>query len=183
MKSLGQAAPEPANPLTAAPVKFIDLGHCELAYRVFGQGPELMLVHGYPLSGLTFRNIVPKLAEHFTCYVPDLPGCGETRWSERTDFRFAAQAQTLQRFIDELGLESYAVMAHDTGGTIARQLAIVDKGRVKSMVLIGTEIPFHRPPWIQFFQKIGDPRKPGAFRFLMCRKQRHEWQQRVAGVN
>ena len=61
-------------------------------------------------------------------------------------------------------------MAHDTGGTIARQLALIEKGRVKSMVLIGTEIPFHRPPWIQFFQKVGDPRKPGVFKFLMGKR-------------
>jgi pimeloyl-ACP methyl ester carboxylesterase len=156
--------------LSAAAVKFVDLGHCELAYRQVGSGPPLMLVHGYPLSGLTFRHLVPGLAEHFTCYVPDLPGLGETRWTDRTDFMFAAQAETLKAFVDQLGLSSYAVVAHDTGGTIARRLAVIDPGRLTRMALIGTEIPGHRPPWIPLFQKVANPKQTGTFKFLMSRR-------------
>jgi pimeloyl-ACP methyl ester carboxylesterase len=156
--------------LQRAPVSFIDLGHCELAYRQVGSGPPLVLVHGYPLSGLTFRHLTPGLAEHFTCYVTDLPGLGETRWTDRTDFMFAAQAETLKAFIDALGLSSYAVVAHDTGATIARRLAVTDRGRLTRMALIGTEIPGHRPPWIPLFQKIANPKQTGVFKFLMGRR-------------
>lgn len=148
-------------------IRFLDLGHCELAYRTVGAGPALLLVHGYPLSGLTFRNVVPVLAERFTCYIPDLPGAGETRWTERTNFKFGAQADTLQLFIDKLGIASYSILAHDTGATVVRQLAIIDSGRVRSMLLIGTKIPGHRPPWIPFFQRVGNPNRPGVFKFLM----------------
>jgi len=151
-------------------IQFVELGHCDLAYRVIGAGPALLLVHGYPLSGLTFRKLVPTLARHFTCYIPDLPGAGETRWTERTDFRFGSQAETLRRFVDALGISSYAILAHDTGGTIGRQLAIIDNRRVSAMVLIGTEIPGHRPPWIPFFQRVTNPNRPGAFKFLMRKR-------------
>jgi haloalkane dehalogenase len=156
--------------LANATVSFIDLGHCGLAYRQIGSGPPLILVHGYPLSGLTFRYLVPGLAQHFTCYVPDLPGLGETRWTERTDFTFAAQAETLKAFINKLGLSSYAVAAHDTGGTISRRLAVIDRSRLKRMMLIGTEIPGHRPPWIPFFQKIANPKQTGMFKLLMSQR-------------
>ena len=151
-------------------IRYVNLGHCELAYRVIGTGPALLLVHGYPLSSLTYRHIAPALAEHFTCYIPDLPGAGETRWSEETDFRFAGQAETLRQFIASLKLQSYSVLAHDTGGTIARQLALIDKGRLTAMVLIGTEIPGHRPPWIEAFQKVANPKRTGFFKFLMRRR-------------
>ncbi|MGC4061768.1 MAG: alpha/beta fold hydrolase [Aquabacterium sp.] len=63
----------------------IDLGHSQIAYRKVGSGAPLLLVHGYPLSGLTWRHVVPALAPHFTCYIPDLPGAGDTVWSEETD--------------------------------------------------------------------------------------------------
>jgi pimeloyl-ACP methyl ester carboxylesterase len=151
-------------------LRYVDLGHCELAYRVVGSGPPLLMVHGYPLSGLTYRHIAPGLSDRFTCYIPDLPGAGETRWTERTDFRFAAQAETLRAFVDAMRLSSYAVIAHDTGATIARRLCLVDARRVTAMVLIGTEIPEHRPPWIPFFQTIGNPKQTGVFKFLMSKR-------------
>ncbi len=156
--------------LIHSPVHFVDLGHCELAYRVVGTGPALLLVHGYTLSGLTYRHITPALAAHFTCYVPDLPGSGETRWTERTNFRFGGQAETLRAFIDALGIAAYSILAHDTGGTISRQLTLIDQARVTSMVLIGTEIPGHRPAWIPAFQKVADPKKTGLFKFLMRKR-------------
>lgn len=147
--------------------RFVDLGHCRLAYRTVGTGAPLLLLHGYPLSGLTFRRIAPGLADRFTCYIPDLPGLGETEWTDRTDFSFSGQAATVQAFIDALGLSSYGVVAHDTGGTIARRLALTDGGRVNRMALIGTEIPGHRPPWIPFFQAIANPQRTRMFALLM----------------
>ena len=153
--------------LSRTDTKFIDLGHCRVAYQTVGSGPPLLLVHGYPLSGLTFRHLVPVLAKHFTCFIPDLPGLGDTIWSKETDFGFAAQAETLKAFADGLGLEHYSIVAHDTGGTIARRLAVIDGNRLVRMALMGTEIPGHRPPWIPFFQKIADPNRPAVFKFLM----------------
>jgi pimeloyl-ACP methyl ester carboxylesterase len=149
------------------PVSFIDLGHSRIAYRQAGQGEPLLLVHGYPLHGMTFRHLVPALARHYTCIVPDLPGLGETEWTSETDFNFAGQARTLREFVDRLGLRSYAILAHDTGGTIARRLTTLDLPRVTKLVLIGTEVPGHRPPWIEFFQKAANPKRTATFKILM----------------
>ena len=155
-------------------IDFVKLNHCSIAYRVVGSGEALLLLHGYPLNGLTFRHVVPLLADRFTCYVPDLLGAGETDWSRVTDFSFTAQAETLKAFVDALGLSSYSIVAHDTGGTIARKLALIDQNRVKQMALIGTEIPGHRPPWIEFFQKISHPDRTWLFRALIrSRRFRH----------
>jgi pimeloyl-ACP methyl ester carboxylesterase len=145
----------------------VDLGHSRLAFRAVGSGPPLLLVHGYPLSGLTWRHVVPKLAAHFTCYVPDLPGAGDTVCSKETDYNFKAQALTLQAFADALGLASYAVLAQDTGATIARRLALIDTARVTRLMLLSTEIPGHRPPWIPLFQKISNPNATFALRALL----------------
>lgn len=121
-------------------------------------GEAVLLVHGYPLSGLTWRHLTPRLARRFRCIAPDLRGAGESGWDRHTDFSFAAQARMLKDLADHLGLASYRVMAHDTGATIARQLALIDPERVTSMVLIGTEIPGHRPPFIPLLQRLSHPR-------------------------
>jgi haloalkane dehalogenase len=141
-------------------LKYQNVGDADVAYREYGSGDPLLLIHGYPLTGDTFRNMVPLLASHFRCIVLDLPGAGESRWTAATQFDFQAQAEALKVFADKLGLTSYSMLAHNTGGTIARQLSLLDPQRVRKQVLIGTEIPHHRPPWIRFFQITS--RLPGS---------------------
>jgi haloalkane dehalogenase len=68
----------------AAPAQHQDTGTARLVYRRFGSGPPLLLVHGFPLSGFTWRKVLPALAERYTCYVPDLPGMGESGWTDAT---------------------------------------------------------------------------------------------------
>ena len=135
-----------------APTRSVDTGTARVVCRRFGSGPPLLLVHGFPLSGFTWRKVLPALAERHTCWVPDLPGMGDTEWTEETDFSFPGQAQTLRRLVDRLGLERYRVIAQDTGGTFARYLALADGARLEKLVLVNTEIPHHRPPWIPLYQ-------------------------------
>ncbi len=140
--------------LLSGPAGFVDTGHGVVAYRKVGQGEPLLLIHGYPLTGMTWRHMLPALADYFTCYVLDLPGAGESRWNSRTDLGFSSQVAGLKAFADHLKLGAYALLANDTGGTIARQLAIIDAARVTKLVAIGTEIPNHRPPYIRMQQRM-----------------------------
>jgi pimeloyl-ACP methyl ester carboxylesterase len=150
-----------------ATTRVVDIPPNRLAYREVGEGDPLLMVHGYPLSSLTFRHVAPALADRYRCIVPDLLGAGETEWSASTDFSFAAQAQALKDLADQLGLKSYRLLGHDTGGTIARQLALIDPNRVTSIVLIGTEIPNHRPPYIPLLQRLANPNVTLFFKVAM----------------
>ena len=150
------------------PAQKVDTGAARLALRRFGSGPPLLLVHGFPLSGFTWRKMLPELSQRYTCYVPDLPGMGESEWTDATDFSFPGQGHTLKALVDRLGLERYSVLAQDTGGTFARCLALVDGARIEKLALINTEIPHHRPPWIPLYQFL--MRVPGtltAFSLLL----------------
>jgi pimeloyl-ACP methyl ester carboxylesterase len=143
-----------------APVQTIDTGTARLPCRRFGSGPPLLLVHGFPLSGFTWRKVLPALAARYTCWVPDLPGLGDSEWTDGTDFSFPGQGRTLKALVDRLGLDRYSVLAQDTGGTFARCLALEDGARIDKLVLVNTEIPGHRPPWIPLYQVL--MRVPGA---------------------
>jgi haloalkane dehalogenase len=152
----------------SAPLRKLKVGDAMLGLRQYGQGPALILVHGFPLYGYTWRHLLPTLAQHFTCYVPDLAGKGESDWNADTDFTFPGHAARLKELVDQLGLKNYALMAQDTGATIARCLALIDDARVSKLVLFNTEIPHHRPPWIPLYQFL--TRLPGAqlsFRLMM----------------
>jgi haloalkane dehalogenase len=115
----------------------------QLAYYRAGRGPDVVMVHGWPLSAATFRNLVPLLSAHYTLHLFDLPGTGNSRgWQGRIGL--AEHAVTLERAVDELRLVKYALVAHDSGGSIARLLAAADP-RVQALVIGNTEIPGHIP--------------------------------------
>jgi pimeloyl-ACP methyl ester carboxylesterase len=138
----------------AAPTAVQDIGTARLAYRRFGKGPALLLVHGFPLSGFTWRKVLPALAERYTCWVPDVPGMGDTEWTDATDFSFPGQGRSLRRFVDGIGLDRFSILAQDTGGTFARYLALEDPQRIEKLVLLNTEMPGHRPPWVPLYQLL-----------------------------
>jgi pimeloyl-ACP methyl ester carboxylesterase len=130
----------------STPSAFIDVGHSGLAYWKVGRGPDLVFVYGWPLHSATFRNIVPLLADSFTCHLFDLPGTGQSVWGPDSPIDLASHAKTLRRAIDFLGLRRYALLAHDSGGLVARLIA-ADDPRVTGLVLGDTEIPGHTP-WL-----------------------------------
>ncbi len=143
-----------------ATTHFIDVGQARVCYRKAGKGPALVLLNGFPLSGLTWRKIVPALARRFTCYALDLVGLGDTTSPVASDFSSEGQGAVFQRALRALDVSSYALMGNDTGGWIARELAILEPQKVTHLVLTNTEIPGHRPPWIPFYQTLA--MLPGA---------------------
>ncbi len=159
-----------------APVETRKVVGSTIAYRRFGRAeidPPLLFLHGWPLAGLTFRELIPHLKDRFDCIVPDLPGGGDSRWSEDTDFSWPGQATSVKRFVDELELDGYYLLGQDSGAMIARTLALIDRGRVLKFAMTNTEIPHHRPPWIPAYQRLTRIR-PLA-RFVFTQTMRWRW--------
>ncbi len=129
--------------------RLIDTGPSKLAYRTSGKGPDVVLVHGWPLHGDTFRNIEPHLAESFTCHVFDLPGAGASEWNEATPMTLDAHARALCRAIDALALDRVAFAAHDSGGLVARIAAATLGARCAGLFFGGSEIAGYRPPLLK----------------------------------
>jgi haloalkane dehalogenase len=138
----------------------IDLGRARVCHRRAGQGPALVLLHGFPLSGLTWRKVVAVLGRRFTCHAFDLIGLGDSISPEPKDFSSEGQALLFRQALTDQGVSSYALLGNDTGGWIARELALIDPTRVTRLVLTNTEIPGHRPPWIPLYQEM--VRLPGS---------------------
>lgn len=133
---------------------FVDVGEARLCFRKTGDGPALVLLHGFPLSGLTWRKVVPALAPRFTCYAFDLVGLGDSISRAAVDFSSEGQATLFRQALRGAGVASYALLGNDTGGWIARELALLDSDRVTHLALTNTEIPGHRPPWIPLYQRL-----------------------------
>lgn len=158
-ESKQKTLPQPFS-YTSTPVQRHRIEDATIAVRTFGQGPVVILIHGFPLHGYTWRMLLPTLSEHFTCHVVDLPGLGDSDWDATTEFTFGAQARRLLQLFDALQLKEYSLLAHDTGGTVARLIALQDPERARKLALINTEIPGYRPPWLPLYQQLLD--LPGA---------------------
>ncbi len=121
-----------------APDRFLDVGAGEVAYRRVGAGPDVLFVHGWPVSGATFRKLLPHLVDHVTCHLIDLPGAGSSRVSPDTTLTVEQHIRSVRRVIDALDLDRVAVVGHDSGGMIARHAVAGDR-RLRALGLIDTE--------------------------------------------
>lgn len=124
-----------------APDRFLDVGAAgEVAYRRVGSGPDVLFVHGWPVSGATFRGLLPFLADHVTCHVIDLPGAGWSRFRPGAPLSVEGHIAAVRTVVDLLGLDRVAAVGHDSGGLIARH-ALADDPRLRALGLIDTEQP------------------------------------------
>jgi len=118
---------------------------------VGGEGPPLLLVHGWPESWYAWRKVMPKLAKDFTVIAVDQRGIGLT---EKTagGYDSATLADDLAAVMTKLGHERFAVVGHDTGYVISYALAADHRDRVVRLAV--AEIPgppgvgdaAHQPP-------------------------------------
>jgi haloalkane dehalogenase len=146
------------------PQERIELDGTELVFRRTGRGTPLLMIHGWPLNGATFRDHVAILRERFTCIVPDLPGSGASPWNPRTENMLADWGFLMAKLADTLELERFGVIAHDSGGTMARIMAAELGERVFAMVLANTELSSHVSPILSLLQK--GLRLPGAHKIM-----------------
>lgn len=106
----------------------------ELALRSTGQGPPLLLLHGYPQTHVIWHRVAPALAERFTVVCADLRGYGDSGkpGSDPTHAPYAkrAMAQDMVELMAALGFDRFMVAGHDRGGRVAHRLCLDHPQRV-----------------------------------------------------
>jgi len=131
----------------AQPVHTVDLDGTPLAYRDVGDAdaPAIIMVHGWPLSSTSWRNIAYALQNDVRCLVLDLPGAGQSPLRWHHDEFFQNIAATLDLFTAALGLQHYALAGYDSGAAGCRLHAARHPDRVAALLLSNTEVPDHTP--------------------------------------
>lgn len=103
--------------------KFARVSGVRMHYVTGGQGPPLVLLHGWPQSWYEWRGIMPELAKKFTVYAVDLPGLGDSRGAPPS-YDKATLARYLHGLLrDRLGLGRVNLAAHDLGAGVGFQYA------------------------------------------------------------
>jgi len=105
------------------------------AQRLFvverGQGPVLLLVHGFPTSSYDYRALMERLSPHFRCIACDFPGFGLSSKPVAYSYSLFQQADALQALVAQLRIDRAAVICHDMGTSVMCELlARRDEGRL-----------------------------------------------------
>lgn len=111
-------------------------GH-DIAYRMAGEGPTVLLVHGMAGSSRTWRSLMPVLAEGCRVLAPDLLGHGETV-SSAGDYSLGGFATMLRDLLAALDIERATVVGQSLGGGVAMQLAYQHPELVERLVLVSS---------------------------------------------
>jgi haloacetate dehalogenase len=117
-------------------LKTVSLPGVDLNVAVGGDGPPLLLLHGYPQTHLAWHRIVPDLAKRFTIVAPDLPGYGDSSAPRDGDYSKRAMAAAQVDLMAALGFGRFAVAGHDRGGRVAYRLALDHPDRISQLAVL-----------------------------------------------
>jgi 2-hydroxymuconate-semialdehyde hydrolase len=119
----------------AEEARTVDLPTGELAYLDQGEGPAVVLLHGFPTSSFLWRNVGPLLASRFRVITPDLMGYGRSAKPPEAPLHIRAQAGYVGELLERLDVDRVlAAIGHDIGGGVAQLLAF--QGLADALVLI-----------------------------------------------
>lgn len=125
------------------PSRRINVNGIDMNVVVAGEGPDVLLVHGYPDTHRVWRRQIPALvAAGYRVIAPDTRGCGETEIStSRGDYHISNLVADLLALLDALEVAEVRLIGHDWGSAISWQLAIDHPERVDRYVALSTGHP------------------------------------------
>ncbi|MBN1946938.1 MAG: alpha/beta hydrolase [Bradymonadales bacterium] len=121
-------------PLEPADATFLTVDGVRIRYLDIGEGPPVVLLHGYASSLETWETVLPDLSRTHRTIALDLKGFG---WTDRPpgDYSPLAQADLVLALLDRLGLNEVSVVAHSWGSSVALAMALRAPDRIDRLAL------------------------------------------------
>jgi len=120
--------------------KKIKTSETEINLVIGGEGPPLLLIHGYPQSHVMWHKVAPTLAKKYTIIATDLRGYGDSG-KPKTDEQHSpyskrAMAKDQVEVMTALGFNKFKVIGHDRGARVAHRMALDFPDKVEKLVLL-----------------------------------------------
>jgi pimeloyl-ACP methyl ester carboxylesterase len=136
---------QPPQALADPDSRYVKVDGIDIHYKQAGSGdPALVLLHGFPSSAFTWRDVLTPLSEERTVVAYDRPGFGLTErplsWSGQNPYSPDAQPELLVKMLDELGIDQAVLVGNSAGGALAVQTALEHPERVKALVLVAPAV-------------------------------------------
>jgi len=131
---------------------------------VGGNGPPVLLMHGWPQNLLEWHRIAPRLAKRFTVIATDLRGYGASSKPADVEKHYAyskrAMATDQIEVMQHLGFERFAVVGHDRGGRVAHRMALDFPQAVERAVVIDIV------PTLKLYETVSKPLATAYFHWF-----------------
>lgn len=112
----------------------------EIACRIGGKGPPLLMLHGYPQTHVCWHRLAPALANRFTVVLPDLPGYGDSGFvAPDAGNRLYSKrhlGEVMAALMRALGHDRFALVGHDRGARVSYRLALDRPALVSRLALL-----------------------------------------------
>jgi haloacetate dehalogenase len=120
--------------------RFVQTGAGRIFTRIGGDGPPVLLLHGYPQTNVMWHRVAPALAQRRTLVIADLPGYGASDAPEaaadHSPYTKRAMAAALIEAMEKLGHKSFSVVGHDRGGRVGYRLALDHPQRIARLAVL-----------------------------------------------
>jgi pimeloyl-ACP methyl ester carboxylesterase len=131
------AAPRADTPISS---RDADVDGARIHYMTAGQGPAVILLHGYAETSRMWRPVMPVLAKTFTVIAPDLPGIGDSG-IPASGLDMKSAATRIHGLARQLGVRTARVVGHDIGLMVAYAYAAQYPAEVDKLVLMDAFLP------------------------------------------
>lgn len=112
----------------------------KLHYVTAGEGPPLVLLHGWPQTWYEWRHVIGPLSESYTVIAPDLRGLGDSA-TPASGYDKRTVAADVRGLVAELGFEEVALVGHDWGMPTAYAYAAQYRGEVAALAVLEAGLP------------------------------------------
>ncbi|MFB0769148.1 pimeloyl-ACP methyl ester esterase BioH [Aeromonas salmonicida] len=117
----------------------------------FGQGPDLVLLHGWGMNGAVWHGIAQQLAAHYRLHLVDLPGFGNSPLREGSDYNLPWLAEQIATVLPQ----KCHLLGWSLGGLVASQLALTQPERLHSLITVASSPCFMaRDEWPGIAPKV-----------------------------
>jgi haloalkane dehalogenase len=120
--------------------KFADTRFGRIAYVEHGDGPAALFLHGLPLNGYEWRDVIAESSRERRCLAPDMMGLGYTEVAAGQGVSFPEQAKMIAAFLDALGVDQVDLVGNDTGAGVSQLVTAHFPERVRSLTLTNCEV-------------------------------------------
>jgi pimeloyl-ACP methyl ester carboxylesterase len=126
--------PPPAREFEA---REIELHGHRVIYRIAGDGPPVVLIHGMVNSSRHWREVALRLADGYTVIAPDLIGHGDSA-TPRGDYSLGAHAAAVRDLLAAIGIDRATIVGHSLGGGVAMQFFWQFPQRTERLALVSS---------------------------------------------
>src|SRR5512147_2990988 len=105
-----------------------------LAYREYGKGPPMVILHGLFGSAQNWHSMAERLAENYRVFACDLRNHGSSPWAD--GMTFPEMADDLEALIGEKGLAPAIVLGHSVGGKTAMLVALKHPDLIDALIVV-----------------------------------------------